>query len=534
MIKKISLVFASILLSVTSLFVLVPQKAQAAASGQTCTWDGSASSSWSNADNWSCSSGGPGSPAVPGTGDNLIFPFGTGVTRKQITNDLSSGTSFYNITFDGVPASGESGYTVSGQKIVIEAGLTADDFVDLNLPVEFSQDQTINVTGYLAFDGVVSGTGDITKTGEGTLSISGTNTFTGNLVINGGDVTANNTSAFGTSAGSTTINAGTYIWFILNTSSAQTISEPFVINSTVSSGAIQFNDSCAYNTACTDMNLTLSGSISLGVNALFYLDNPGNVTVTGALSGSHTLTLETSSVGKLIINSSNNTSNSPNATLGQTVRTITYSADSQYTGFNVAKNTTALLTGTYYNATVFSGGILKGTGTLKATLLINNGGILAPGTSPGCLSSGSLFLNGEFQVELQGTTACTLYDQQKVTGGVTLNSTTSTLNMSLINKYTPKVGDAFKIIDNDAADVVTGTFKGLPEGATFKVSGYVMKISYKGGDGNDVVVTVQSIPSVPETGLLFVKNNPILTLIVTASSAAALYVISKRMKPAKR
>ncbi|MCE9625595.1 MAG: transporter, partial [Deltaproteobacteria bacterium] len=58
------------------------------------------------------------------------------------------------------------------------------------------------------------------------------------------------------------------------------------------------------------------------------------------------------------------------------------------------------------------------------------------------------------------------------------------------------IGDSYKIIDNDSNDPVAGTFEGLPEGETFRLVGnddIGFKITYKGGDGNDVVLG--SIPT---------------------------------------
>jgi len=46
------------------------------------------------------------------------------------------------------------------------------------------------------------------------------------------------------------------------------------------------------------------------------------------------------------------------------------------------------------------------------------------------------------------------------------------------------------IIANDGVDPVSGTFAGLPEGATFTVAATLMRISYAGGTGNDVVLTI--------------------------------------------
>jgi hypothetical protein len=49
-------------------------------------------------------------------------------------------------------------------------------------------------------------------------------------------------------------------------------------------------------------------------------------------------------------------------------------------------------------------------------------------------------------------------------------------------------GQEFVLIENDAADAIGGTFAGLPEGAVVTAAGGFFKISYVGGDGNDVVL----------------------------------------------
>ena len=45
------------------------------------------------------------------------------------------------------------------------------------------------------------------------------------------------------------------------------------------------------------------------------------------------------------------------------------------------------------------------------------------------------------------------------------------------------------VINKTSAGAVQGTFKNLPEGATFMAQGFPFRISYVGGDGNDVVLT---------------------------------------------
>src|SRR5262249_23067755 len=78
------------------------------------------------------------------------------------------------------------------------------------------------------------------------------------------------------------------------------------------------------------------------------------------------------------------------------------------------------------------------------------------------------------------------YDQLQVTGSVSLGTTS---NLDVILAFTPTIGTSFLIIDNDSVDAISGNFNGLPEGATFTLSGLTFQITYQGGDGNDVVLT---------------------------------------------
>src|SRR6185436_15546239 len=60
--------------------------------------------------------------------------------------------------------------------------------------------------------------------------------------------------------------------------------------------------------------------------------------------------------------------------------------------------------------------------------------------------------------------------------------------------YVPQPGDQYVVIRNDSSDPVTGNFSGLPEGAMVSnflgVSGLTARVTYQGGDGNDVAVVV--------------------------------------------
>ena len=68
-------------------------------------------------------------------------------------------------------------------------------------------------------------------------------------------------------------------------------------------------------------------------------------------------------------------------------------------------------------------------------------------------------------------------------------SSSAALDTTLINGYAPRVGDQLTIVRNTSGSGVSGTFSGLPEGSTDVIDGYPFQITYKGGSGDDVVLT---------------------------------------------
>jgi len=138
-------------------------------------------------------------------------------------------------------------------------------------------------------------------------------------------------------------------------------------------------------------------------------------------------------------------------------------------------------------------GTVGGTGTIGGALTANASGKTSPGTSPGRLTVNGnvIFAPGStFEVELNGTTVATQYDQLTVNGTVNLGG--ATLAGILGAGFSPPVGTAFTIIDNDGTDAVTGTFAGLAPGALVSIGGQSFSISYSGGTGNDVILTRSS------------------------------------------
>ncbi|MFO1462630.1 MAG: Calx-beta domain-containing protein [bacterium] len=144
---------------------------------------------------------------------------------------------------------------------------------------------------------------------------------------------------------------------------------------------------------------------------------------------------------------------------------------------------------------VESGAELQGDGAIQDEVLIKAGGKVSPGDSePALLAVGNLILSpgSAYVAQLNGQIPDTEYSVLQVNGTVALDQ--SVLRIALGPNV--QIGDDFKIIDNDSTDPVGGVFEGLSEGKTFHLVGFDnigFKISYQGGDGNDVVL--HSIPT---------------------------------------
>ena len=171
--------------------------------------------------------------------------------------------------------------------------------------------------------------------------------------------------------------------------------------------------------------------------------------------------------------------------------TLISAANHNYTGATAVNGGRLLVNASLIGSssvTVASTATLGGTGTINGTVSVQNGGTLAPGASAGILNTGAVSLNSgaSFAAEINGTTVGAQYDQLNVTGAVSLGGAT----LSLTGSYTPLSGNAFILISNDSTDAVTGTFNGLAQGATLTFNGVPMTISYAGGTGNDVVLSL--------------------------------------------
>jgi len=156
------------------------------------------------------------------------------------------------------------------------------------------------------------------------------------------------------------------------------------------------------------------------------------------------------------------------------------------TGPTTVNSGTLLVNGSQPGSAVSvdSGSTLGGNGTVGA--VATTGGTVSPGDGPGILNvHGNVTLDpsSTFAVALDGPTPGTGYDQLNVTG--TVNLAGSTLSPSV--GFKPS-GESFTIIRSTGP--IVGTFKGLRQGALLVIDKLPFTISYAGGNGDDVVLTV--------------------------------------------
>ncbi len=554
--RRIALLFSGSFATAVCLFLGISGSAFAA----TATWTGGGGldTKVSTAANW----GG----TAPVNGDDLVIP-ASSTADLSIDNDVvglsvnslsvsGAPTTYHYIDFSNNPiAIGAGGVSVSATGIGANLQLVGVTF-SASQTVTVAANNNISLDGALVFGtsnvtinlatasfadlgGIITGSGSLTQTGTGIMSLQIANpAYTGAITSNGGTLIATDVQALGTSAGSTTVNAGADIELFSCGTPSATFAENLILNgvSSLTTGdnptpkikAYNYNQ-CSFGGSGSTENygqligdgaVILSGDITLGSDITVGAA-AATITLNGALNGAHALNLVPGYGGKLILNNTPNNSSTPNGSYIPDIFTKTLADVNSGSSVTINSSAVITITGTRGNTDVF-GGTLKGTGSV-GTLSMSLG-VIAPGMSPGCLASGNLSLTGgTFQAELGGTTACSGYDQLTVTGTVSLGANVTTLDVSLYNGFLPAKGNSFTIISNDASDAVTGTFKGLNEAGTFVLGGYTYSISYKGGDGNDVVLTVVGVPpTAPNTGVGSILVSPMLAFSAAFLSASTL------------
>lgn len=435
-------------------------------------WDGGGgNSNWTTPANWA-------GDVAPVAGQELIFP--AGVIQTTTNNNFPDGTAFGPITV-------ASGYTLQGNRVNLSGGIqrdtTAGGFSSINLPLTLVGNQTftaqlglrttINVpldlngatltinAAATAASGVslastITGSGTIIKSGLGELSLIGAapNTYTGTF----------------------NVDQGTLI--LQKSANTNAINGPLVIGGAV----VRLG---------TVNQIADSSSVTIASNGA--LDTGAFGDTIGALSGSGAINMNPPNSGGLIVNAGGETSTfsgtfatGATGTLSKAGNgTLTLAPTSVGQRFQVLAGT-ALVNGSVGATFVASGGNparLGGTGDV-ASITCNTGGIISPGNSPGKLISVNNVTFGTntiLEIEIGGIGAGTQHDQLS-TGPSVVSLSSTSLNASLINGFTPTAGQQFIIVTTNGGQI-TGQFT---QGNTINIGGFNFTITY---NSSNIVLT---------------------------------------------
>ena len=176
-----------------------------------------------------------------------------------------------------------------------------------------------------------------------------------------------------------------------------------------------------------------------------------------------------------------------------------------------------------------SGETFTGSGTIEGNL--TNAGTLSPGSSPGTITIDGDFTQestGTLTIELGGTTPDSEHDQLVVNGAVTLSGT---LDVSLIDEYSPSLGESFSILTYTSH---TGSFEtlklqpldsGLDWEVAYESTAVTLTVIESGGSISGELTYTGNEGYNPVSVSLFLNPDdaPVATLVVSSSTGIYPY-----------
>ena len=491
------------------------------------TWDGGGDgSSWSGSPaNWNLDTD-------PVANDSLFFGGTLGLTPF---NNFAADTDFAGITFNA----GADPFTITGAEIDLAAnsGITNNSAnvqtISANIDNNGANKTHNAAAGSLIYSGLVRNN-TLIKEGANSLTLSGGagNASLGAIINNGTLILAKSVGQALPSSVTVHTNG------ILRIVGAGTYQDQIHFNQrvTMNGGVFQLQHVDSINTTRLEEIASLSGS---NLNSIVEcgLPNSTNRLDIGGGSGHRAIysgTIRDGAAGKLDIRIYRNNVQQFNGT-------NTYSGTTVVLG-SVAAGGSPLIPGTRLivngqhtggDAYTVSGnnatqpGILSGSGIISATVVnLNANGFLAPGGSltadlsdAASVTESTAILTisnavnlttttSTLDVQLNGTTAGTGYDQLNIVGSGSFSNNNGNLKITL--GYTPANGDKFTIVKVQGTDSATnvgvfttlnGIATDLSQGATFVEpgSGKNLRISYRAegstfdagaGLGNDIMLEV--------------------------------------------
>jgi len=163
-------------------------------------------------------------------------------------------------------------------------------------------------------------------------------------------------------------------------------------------------------------------------------------------------------------------------------------------GTLLARNITGSATGT--GAVRVNAGTLGGTGKITGAVTVgtgtSSGAILSPGNS--ATKPGTLTVNNTLTFNSLSTYQCVLNRTRAKASQATALGVTITSNVPFTfvdtGTGTLATGTVFTVINNTSTNPIFGTFSNLSDGSVFTSNGNNFQVSYTGGTGNDLTLTV--------------------------------------------
>lgn len=317
-------------------------------------------------------------------------------------------------------------------------------------------------SGYLTIAGTIKEAtgviGDLTKLGTGILWLTGANSYTGTTQVSSGQLHVLTGTALGTGMEGILVRSQA----ALGLYKQLTFTVPLILEGQasllVSTGSSTWNGPIIL-TGSEAMIITVAGTA---------------LTVNGPVMETSSATLNKAGPGTLVLN-------------GQSLLSTSITVSNGTVECNGMVRSPVWVQGSATQA-----GRLTGRGYLLGAVNVSPYGTLQPGTSAGTgilytanavqLSSNSLYVASPGMIADKPTAAQLQVESTMHLGGATLK-----LNVSgAIPMNVP-----ITIINKISAGKVTGAFAGLSEGTIFTdaTSGFKFRITYAGGDGNDVQLT---------------------------------------------
>ncbi|WP_158085257.1 LamG-like jellyroll fold domain-containing protein [Niastella vici] len=502
------------------------------------TWSSDPDSEvWSEAANWMENSV-PQSPAI------LTF---RSTADSVLTNDLTN-LEVSRMLFDTTA----NAYTINGNSFTLKTDLVnaSSNTQTITTPITINNQVNVTAGSTIKYTSILSGSGGLTKNGSGVLHLSGQNTYSGNTILNGAVAIAGTgtgtpgspiTGPLGT--GKIIMNGGT-IW---SGDSAATIYNDIEVAAGIKSYLLQTTNAITlYGRLTGSGTLWEDGNDYPGIN--LWGDNSGftgtfvaalrsgknrvrfSVPESGSANafwnldangidcigiGFKTGTLHFGALtGRGYIR--NDAGGTPTISIGALNQstwfggtlanyfdvvkvgtgTLLFTGNHTYGGTTTIKNGTFLLlnsstNGAFASPIIDSSGTFGGTGLSQAAATIGTGSAanayLAPGDGGiGTLTVAGLTMNSNATYNLEVSTKKGTADKMKASGVSLVGN--PVLSVTDIDTGALALGTNFTILENTGANAISGAFKNMPEMSIVKLGSYDLRITYKGGDGNDVVL----------------------------------------------